>query len=241
MKRIFTAVALAGAASMLAVVPMLSHAAGPSCASATAKPTPPAGSQTQSLAPADPSGKAWLYHDAGNTKAQAGSAGSHGWMTADANSTTKSASVKGYSKDTGLNGDVEASQTGGVYECAAVNPPAGVPSPPVSVPPSGVPAPKAGTCTSTTNPKAPAGSTVQSFAPGDPSGSGWVYHNAANTAAQVGAAGSHGYIVGSGDSNAKSASVKGYSKDSGVNGDLEANSTKPSACIGANGQMVKVG
>src|SRR5260221_7764905 len=107
MKRIFGAVALAGVASMFAIVPMLSHAAGTPCASASAKPTPPAGSQTQPLAPADNSGKAWQYHDAGNTKAQAGSAGSHGWMTTDANSTTKSASGEGYSKDCRLKGERE--------------------------------------------------------------------------------------------------------------------------------------
>ena len=89
-------------------------------------------------------------------------------------------------------------------------------------------------------PKAPTGSTKQPLSQVDPKGTGWVFHNSGNTAAQVGSAGSHGWVVTRADSTAKTASVKGYSSDSKVNGDLEANSSKPSMCVAANGQKVAV-
>jgi hypothetical protein len=238
MKRTLTAAALFCVLAGFAAMPMLSNAAGPvagTCTKPTPRPTPPAGSQSTSFAPADASGRGWLWHDSANTKAQAGGNGGHGYIVADADTTNKKASVKGYSTDQGnVNGNADVNQTS-PSACAGVNNQK-VAAAPLSN----------GSCTKPSpRPSPPAGAQKQSFAPADPTGQGWVWHDSANTKAQLGANGGHGYITAGADSTSQSASVKGYSTDASngygnANGDVQANKTAPSVCYGANGQKVTV-
>jgi hypothetical protein len=237
MKRMLTAAALFCVATGFAAMPMLSNAAGPvagTCQKASPSPYPkpqPDAQKTTMPSQVDPKGVGWIWHDSANTKAQLGSTGSHGYLVVDVDSTNKKASVKGYSYDAqNVNGNADVNSTS-PSGCVGAN------NQKVAAAPL-----TTGTCTKPTpRPAPPAGSQSQSFAPADPTGQGWVWHDSANSKAQLGANGGHGYITAGGDSTGKSASVKGYSTDPyNANGDVQLSQSKQSVCYGANGQKVTV-